>query len=384
MENGVLFQPDAYTRKQEEAPRFVLPEGWRPEVLPPAVEQPRMVVNEERIDEVLSILLQAYDSKDYPYSQNHVRLPHDPEHMPSNLEYGSVDHAMFLWTSCYYMRGGIKSVDAFKRLSRIYESRPDLFQCNVAMETSQDVIIKELEQAGLGFQETVASQWVENAARLHRRYDGDPRKIFDNVSSYEESLAAIRNDGKGDGFIGFREKMVSMIIYYLMDENLIEPFTFPIPVDLHVMRVSIANRLIEFPDAPHGTNLYSDEMLAMLREIYFNYCVSQGVDPLRLCDAVWLLSESSCGKHPGNVTLEPFGRENRSGRTTVLLPGAVDTSSPKQQAAYDSSCRRCPLEDTCELNIPGKHYYVGGSVIIRGKRVRFPHLPQMSLLPADD
>lgn len=165
--------------------------------------------------------------------------------------------------------------------------------------------------------------------------------------------------------------MTSMIIYYLMDEGLIDPFVLPIPIDLHVMRVSIANELIKFPNAPYGTNLFTDVTLETLRRLYFDYAVEHGVNPLRLCDAVWMLSESSCGKHPGNRTIEPLGRDKRQGRSTYLLPGKVDENDPAQQAAYAKTCAVCPLENTCRYNIPGTHYYVGGSIIIRGERQRF-------------
>jgi hypothetical protein len=182
---------------------------------------------------------------------------------------------------------------------------------------------------------------------------------------------------KGEGFMGFQEKMTSMIIYYLMDEELIQPFNFPIPVDLHVMRVSIANEMITFADRrgnplPYGTNLFSKETTAALRSLYLDYAHERGINPLRLCDAVWMLSESSCGRHPGNTTIEPFGRKFRNGRKTYLIPKVVDTHNPGQQKAYAESCAQCPVQDTCEFNIPGTQYYVGGNIIIRGRRVRFP------------
>lgn len=341
-----------------------------------------VVINHERVEQVLGTLLHAYEQCEFPYNLDRVRLPHDPRHMPPSLERGSVDHAMFLFTSCYYMRGGEKSVNAFIKLSSMYESRPDLFRCEVAARTEEEEIKSVLKQHGLGMHKIVPRQWRENARRMITHYGGDPRNIFEGIDSYEESLERIQSSQRDTkaGFIGFQEKMTSMIIYYLMDEGLIKSFNFPIPVDMHVMRVSIANELITFPNAPDKTELFTNEVRATLRKLYFDYAKEHDVDPLRLCDAVWLLSESLCGRYPGNVTLEPLGRDNRNGRGTLLIPQIVNIHDSKQQAAYEASCRNCPIENSCVHAVPGKPTYVAGSIYIRGRKIKFPLSPQTSFL----
>ncbi|HET6622491.1 MAG TPA: hypothetical protein VFG56_00995 [Candidatus Saccharimonadales bacterium] len=371
-----MGSPSLFSVEQERTMRAdmrTIPDDYVPEVLPPSGEKLSVVVNKDHAAQVLDRLMAAYENDLPPYNDHErVRVPHDPRFMPASMPRGGIEHATFLFNTCYYMRGGIKSNEAVDRLARLYDQRPELFIAEIAAKAQPDDIISALKQSGLGFQETVAGQWIENSRRLTERYGGDPRRIFDGIDTYEASLGVVQNDRRGQGFVGFQEKMTSMIIYYLMDDGLIEPFKFPIPIDLHVMRVSIANQMITFPDAPNGTNLFTDETLAALRELYYDYAVERGVDPLRLCDAVWMLSESSCGRHPGNATLEPLGRTRRNGRKTYLIPGVVDPSSPVQQSAYASACGICPIEETCQFNIPGTHYYVGGSIIIRGKRMRFP------------
>lgn len=351
---------------------LAVPGGYVPEVLPATGKKLIIEVDKARTEQVLGRLLEALEAKEPPYDQDRVRQPQDSRHMPNTLARGGTDHAMFLFNLCYYMRGGIKSNEAAIRLAKVFDDYPELFDCETAGSSDPAVIVSILKDGGLGFQETVARQWVENSRRLQDKFAGDPRNIFEGVSSYEQSQELIQNDRKGSGFLGFQEKMTSMIIYYLMAEELIEPFNFPIPVDLHVMRTSIANELITFPDAPYGTNLYTKETTDILRKLYSDYAAEHGVSPLKLCDAVWMLSESSCGRHPGNTTLEPLGRTSRSGRSAYLVPGVVDTEDPAQRAAYASSCGICPIEPTCKYNIPGTQYYVTGNLIIRGPRVRFP------------
>lgn len=368
-----LFTPEETELLRVKPGEVVAPDDdYVHEVLPYDGKKLDITVNKDHAYEVLDTLLSAYAAGAPPYNMDRVRLPHDPRHMPETLERGGRDHATFLFNVCYYMRGGIKSNDAVKRMARVYDDHPELFNCEVAQEFNQETLAKILGNHGLGFQKAVAKQWVENARRLYEQYDGDPRNIFADVSTYEESQEKVQNDGKGGGFLGFQEKMTSMIIYYLMDEELIAPFNFPIPVDLHVMRVSIANEMITFGDAPYGTNLFREETLRALRTLYLNYAADRDISPLRLCDAVWMLSESLCGRHPGNTTLKPEGRKARKGRATRLIPGPVDIHNPTQQKAYHDSCGICPIQETCQYNLPGTHYYVGGNLIIRGRRVRFP------------
>ena len=349
-----------------------IPDGYVSEVLPRTDETLVPTVDYEHAYEVLDRLMLAYDQNEPPYSRESTRLPHHPSHMPETLERGGVEHAVFMFSACYYMRGGIKSNDAVKRLSKVYAQRPELFNCEIAKDVEEAEIEDILRMNGLGFQKDIAKQWVENAGRLHEKYDGDPRNIFEGVETYEQSQKLIQNDSKGGGFVGFKEKMTSMIIYFLMDEKLINGFNFPIPIDFHVLRVSIANEMITFGDVPYGTDLFTDDTKRELRKLYFTYAEERGVDPLRLCNAVWMLSESSCGRTPGNITLEPHGRKNREGRTAYLVPNQVDTTSPAQQKAYQESCGSCPIQETCEFNIPSKPYYVNGGLVVRGHRVRFP------------
>lgn len=349
-----------------------VPDDYVSEVLPRNGEKVQLTINKEHAYEVLDAIMEAYLNNEPPYNLDSTRLPHDPRHMPKTLELGTKDHAMLLFNVCYYMRGGIKSNDAFRRMSALYDDFPELFNCETVQNIDEATIVQALTDHGLGFQQTVAGQWFENSRRLQEHFDGDPRNIFNSVSDYNQSLALVQNDHKGNGFLGFQKKMTSMIIYYLMDEGLIEQFNFPIPVDLHVMRVSIANEMIDFGDAPYGTNLFTTETTDMLRQLYFDYAEERGVGPLRLCDAVWMLSEALCGKSPGNVTLEPLGRKTRQGRSTHLVPQDVRPHDPGQRKAYSESCAICPIEQTCEYNIPGKPYYVGGNLIVRGRRFRFP------------
>ncbi len=349
---------------------------FTPERLPQRPDTETIIVNHDRVDVVLDTLMAAYENDRYPYHLDRVRVPQDERHMPPSLERGSTDHAMFFWNVCYYMRGGTKSTFAVQQMAAIYEDRPDLFDCAKIIDIPQEDIERELSAHKLGFQKTVARQWKENAVRMLEQYGGDPRNIFAGLTEhekpYDELVKRVKNDTKGGGFMGFREKMTSMIAYYLMDEELVDIFNFPIPIDLHVMRVSVANGLVSFPGIEYPANVHSETLLETLRGVYYDYAERHGINPLHLCNAVWLLSEALCGQAPGNRVTEPNGRDNREGRLTKVIPEVVDPNDAGQQRRYQRTCGRCPVEKTCDLNIHGgAMYYAVGQVAVRGPRLRF-------------
>ena len=59
-----------------------------------------IVVDYEKTDQVLDILLRQYHSNDYPYNLETTRVPHHPDHMPEHMPRGGKEHASFLWNSC--------------------------------------------------------------------------------------------------------------------------------------------------------------------------------------------------------------------------------------------------------------------------------------------
>lgn len=333
-----------------------------------------LVVNPhiDKLEAVLETLLDAWDKKAFPYNLEAANLPQHESNMPPELPRGGVEHANFLFSSCYYMRGGIKSTRAFKSLSNLYEADPVLFNPEQAARSTPEYIAEELQKVGLGFSKDIISrQWIKNSQRLVDRYDGDPRKIFDGATDYEELLLRIRNDGRGSGFAGFQEKMTSMLAYYLMEADLVPYFDFPLPVDLHVMRVSAATEIITFENLPDDGNIYHKNTLATLRKLYQDYSIKHGVSQLEVCNAVWALSSAICGTQPGNIMQEPNRRKGREGRNTELIPLKIDVNDFAQAALYERSCARCPIDDDCKYNFPAKNYYVKGK-LVGSERVKFP------------
>jgi endonuclease III len=326
-------------------------------------------IDRERVELVLGTLLDTYREKRYIYGLPSARLPHEVADLERRLELGSVEHAMFLFVLCLYMKGGIKSNTAAKQLARLYSRRPRLFDADEIVKIKPESITASLERVDLRYLKNSAPpHWIENAQRLLDWYDGDPRKIFVGVGDYDEACRRIRNKSRRhhktkqfthrQGFMGFQHKMVSMLMYFYIASDIIEPIPFPIPVDFHVMRVCIETEMVNFSGDSIGRDIYSEHLQTVLRDLFTNYCVRHGVSPIELCNAVWLLSSVGCAKNPGNRTLSRLYRARRT-----ETPAYTPVWSDSELARYEQFCGACPVGDMCHWDVPNSAYTIKGELM---------------------
>jgi hypothetical protein len=332
-----------------------------------------MTIDHAKAETILSRLLDAYLRKEYPFDQPEAKPPQISENLPKSLGWGTREHALFLFAVCYWMRGGIKSGTAIKALARLYDASPEIFLPESEPATTAAELTAKFRSVGLGFNsDEIGTAWKNNLRKIAARWDNDPRTIFSGVTTYEEACERIQNKGKR-GFHGFQEKMVSMLTYFYMDAGIVDRWHFPIPVDFHVLRTVFAHEIViadrsEF----NGNGFYTKPILAAVRNLFQSYCVRNNVDPLLLCDAVWLYSGLMCNQHPGNQS--EVG--SRDGRQTELRPTA--RWSQAQTKTYERTCGVCVVQKSCKWCVPSAEYYVRGRIVLREER---DTPPQQSFFP---
>jgi len=332
-------------------------------------------ISHEKAKIVFFRLAEAISKKEYPYDREYARSPHVAENLPTNLVIGGKEHAIFLFCLCYFMRGGIQSDTAVKSLAKLHKNNPEIFDPPLASSYQSSHISSLLRRHGLGFNsDEIGSFWISNFRRLEKNWSGDPKKLFEGIATYEKACLRIKNKGKrcdsrDAGFYGFREKMVSMLAYFLIDSGLIDLFHFPPPVDFHVLRILFANRILTAENRNNGERIYNDRVLECARNLLSDFCQRNQVSPIRSCDSMWHLSRLLCNQHPGNRSI--IGK--RDGRKTEINPQPIDCG-PSQVWAFTRSCGSCPLNQSCQLNIPSAHYYIKGEIHIRGSRAQPPQL----------
>ncbi|MBI1960755.1 MAG: hypothetical protein HYS43_00545 [Candidatus Liptonbacteria bacterium] len=328
-----------------------------------------MEIDERKARVVFGRLLAAYSRKEHPFDQPKATSPAIPENLPRSLGTGTREHALFLFMLCYWMRGGIKSHTATRQLSRLYENNPGIFVPEFASPLTVDHLTAEFRGVGLGFNaEEIAGIWIGNLVKIADEWNCDPRTLFDGIATYEEACERIQNR-KGSGFRGFQKKMVSMLTYFYMDSGIIDPWHFPIPVDFHALRIVFAHELVvAHPSEANGSGFYTEPVRAAVRNLFHRYCVEYDVNPLRLCDAVWLFSGLMCNQHPGNKS-DVGGRH---GRKTEIWP--VKRWTAAQTQTYERTCAVCPIRQTCHWCVPSAEYYIRGRITLRERRDEPPQL----------
>ncbi|GMU74196.1 MAG: hypothetical protein AMXMBFR44_3940 [Candidatus Campbellbacteria bacterium] len=332
-------------------------------------------VDWKRAGEIFPILLHALERRKYPYRW--AFPPHAPAKLPRTMPRGSIEHANFLFCSCYYMRGRIRSDTAIQNLASVYLRHPKIFDPAWIAKRNPKYAVREVRRAlrenGLGRNCKENSRfWVLNFRKLYEHWSGDVRKLLRGARSYEDICARIIRTKKGadgpHGFFGFREKMTSMLIYFLVDSDLFDPVDFPLPIDFHLMRVFVANEII-VPDegVTDGSSIGNFALQRKARQLTLEYCVKHGVNPLRLCDALWHLSREGCARNLGNKS----SKGRYTSRTTPIDPYVV-TWNHRDIKAFDSGCGRCPIRGWCQWNIPEAVYYNRGRITVRGSRPEPP------------
>jgi hypothetical protein len=363
------------------------------------------VVHRGRIEAVLEVLTRRYDAREYPYNQPGAKLPQ--EFLPHNMPRGGVTEAMFFMRLCTYMRGGIQSDTAARLLTKLYHRRPQLFDPHWVVKAAQPEAISadesellqrdraqrklessirlSLVKVGLKYMQNIApGYWIENDRLLVELYDGDPRKIFAGVTDYEEACDRVLNRSRWkwikasnpsgrevkikfftrrQGFLGYQFKMVSMLMYYLMDAELVPYFEFPAPVDFHLMRVSVATEMVTFTDMPPNRNIYSDELQAVLRAAFQEYAERHGITAIKLANVLWLYSGLMCSVHPGNTTWN----SGYNARSTLLTPHEPTWNKSEQQR-NSASCGACPLAKWCVWDVPNAQYTRRGELLLLRER----------------
>lgn len=349
--------------------------------------------------------------KMFPYDQKGAVIPQDI--IPKWLRDDKPALFNFYFYICLYMRGGIESLQAFNAMLRLRVDKPELFDAFHAQHLTQEELQPIIAEYIGWDSEAVARFWIENSKRLVRNWDGQAinifcghsSNVFTRLDSYEEALRRIRNkrteaewkkaclvDDRGEGFMGFQPKMVSMYVYFVDWEGLLEKqFIYPTPADFHNFRFGLALRALVLHPQPE--NLRSTEKISgPWRALTVRYLEARKgkVSPVELADAIWLFSLTLCG---GSPLTDYHERKDKNGHGLFAEEG-IDHSktpnflAPKFRGRLERTCLSCPLIDMCELAIPAGPYYqrrgdrevaFGGQLYLTD---RFPierHLPTFDI-----
>lgn len=336
----------------------------------------KITVDRDVLFPVLDLLLERWQAKKFPYQKSDAIIPQDI--IPDELRKDKKALALFYFYICIYMRGGIKSLQAFNEILRMRSKHPHLFDPHyihghwVTPEEVQKVL-----KVYIGWDSKAASiNWVNNSRHLVDHWDGNPLNLIKGLKDYDEAQRRIRNKrtkkeleqaggAKYAGFRGFQPKMVSMLIYFYDWEGWLRPrFLFPAPADFHNFRLGLNQRAILLPE---GVEMVRgiEELSRPWRDALMEYLRSRSADPVELADCIWMFSLVMCGNSPLNSIKEEG--TNGSGMFEIShLPHVITEGiTLGDQQKLKETCLKCPVRAGCEFTIPSRPYYREGKLLLR-------------------
>lgn len=379
-------------------------------VLQPREQGLKFEIDYTRAKLVFHALIERLRERGAPYHA--AAVPQIDANLPINMARGTVEHAIFFFAACLWMRGGTESGTAVRLLKKMFENEPNMFKPSFFADGSYfqsyiPYVAETLKAYKLGQQiGQNAKGWIHNMRELALRWKGDPRELFRGKPSFETLCKRIirhrmpkqkgqSGDAGYEGFMFFREKMVAMLAYFLMDSGLVPLQYVPVPVDFHVLRILVTNRIVlvkgKSLEETIGVDFLKKSVQNLARKVTLWYCKKFRISPIALCDALWLLSRTLCRNNPGNSgyvadpqrhAMKYAGQDSLPfmndiqpthfpprGRMRYLGMRFDDRELEKMQPRFKASCHICPVEKFCKFNVTSAMCYVGGKLV--PERLRF-------------
>ena len=338
-----------------------------------------VVVDKEAGFHVFDTIVERWkaEPKMFPYDHPRAIIPQNliPNSVRDNVE----TLCNFYFYVCLYMRGNIESIQAFRGLIAMYEKHPDFFDPLFAQGLSQEVLQPILARYVGRDSFKVSGFWIENSRRLTRNWNASTKKLFAGIRSFNEGVRRIKNkltkrdlmkanetDGRGEGFQGFQEKMVSMLIYFMDWEGLLKHnFLYPTPADFHNFRLGFGLGIMKLKPFQESVRV-SDRISKPWRNLTMRYLRArrETVTPVELADAIWLFSLAICSESPLTTYHEKektfsneYGMFDEELLPQTTAPPHMD---PKLKGRIARTCLSCPVISRCRFAVPAYPYYQNG------------------------
>lgn len=331
----------------------------------------KVILSRTRAFVVFDKILDLYKRGAYPYTLPAAELPQN--RIPDELKEDKLAHARFLFYVCHHMRGMVRSITAFEQHLKMREEHPWMYVPEEASARSEEEILAALDGYLRVGAKVTARFWKENSERL-QWWGGDPRNLFDGVRNFKTLTDRVCNKKKlvngfhMNGFLGFQEKMASMLAYFLAEAELVPTFSFPPPIDFHHMRMAMATGVIRKHKSYKKTLRYTEDVVKPVRDVSAAYCRERGEDSILFANALWLYSLILCAQSPINSDENEDNDHNKNKRDHGMfteLPRNRVLPRAKWWGRYMASCGSCPMQTECSFGIPARPYYLKGMLIPR-------------------
>lgn len=186
----------------------------------------------------------------------------------------------------------VRSQNLYTGAQRLFLTNPSFFSPhyinNLPPKELEKILRKYLKPRYIN---EAIRRYKENSRILIKKYQGDPRKIFQWSNSAEEVLQILRNFRGFGPKIGnfFVRTMINTFNYSYPDIEDLLP-----PVDVHDVKIAY---LLGFVNSPEMTN----KNIKKVKNLWSNACKKAGVSWLIFDKALWLLGSEGQPKSKNDI-----------------------------------------------------------------------------------
>ena len=231
-------------------------------------------------------------------------LPDELESNPEKREESQVTDALtasnYLWTIVFFERLNQSKEIILNGQTAWHNQKTrwifDPFRVAIAPEDEIGKILRRIFKFNLkSYNENPPETRLRNnARRLMRDYDGDPRNIiiYKRVSEARRHLMQFEGIGTG---------IANLFIHYMIDRSLaspIDPENSLLKVDIHKGKLPIITGVTK----PFGTEIYRDDPFVSVHEqAYSSISKQHGINPSLLDAALWVIGSQGCKRNDYSV-----------------------------------------------------------------------------------
>lgn len=360
-----------------------------------------MRFNEERALEVFCRLAEAWRNREGFYAG---LISPQQEYTPQEIRGNPGALAQWFFALAIPMRGGINSTDAFRFMRGLWERNSLLFDPRVTRRMHEAELISVIRDTARVVHELVngtkragtlsykleehVRSWIRNAEILSMHWEGDVRRIFHGVRTFEHAFRRMAL-GEAPALVGMRRKIFALLALWLQEFGLIHRFPLPLIVDFHAMRLLLEQEILlpswkplgpgqpKLPERKRPESLWdypavrgTEQFVNVIIMWSERFLAKHRLSAHDLSHALWFLSRELCASYFGNRSLGATGLKRAL--TGRLLTGKELTNLSRWPKEYQDPCARCPVEKTCEIRIPAGPYYDWGVLVNAGPHIQYP------------
>lgn len=207
--------------------------------------------------------------------------------IPKSIVRGSLEHARFLFFIASNDHG-LKSNSMYDKVKALYQVHPEYFDAKYISKQSAAFVKEQIaDKISTRYPNAFSKNWVENARKIVREFDGEPLNIFKSTTDALELLQIVKS------FSGYGPKIGGMVVraaYSLkFNDKLKDMQNVPVPVDVHDSQILFQSGILY---TANPKNIQHPRYIKTAQQEILDACNRQHLDWTIVDKALWLIGST--------------------------------------------------------------------------------------------